>query len=233
MAAAVATPATTGPGQAEPTDPGLAQCGFARLMGKDIDYIVQKYAVLLGRRSKASNVDVVLGDFMSVSRQHARILYNFDAGGELCPACPWPLHRDLECMGQGQRPSGSSCHRSEPRSGVPRPAAGQSLRGGGERTPEHEPRRPWLGNLIANTPPLVPGRWEVEVLGKNGVAVDGATFLPGDANIPLHSKALLQIGQDVSFHFLLPKTSVLKAWCVAALPGSLSRSPGRGGERGS
>ncbi|KFM26227.1 Fork head transcription factor 1 [Auxenochlorella protothecoides] len=111
-------------------DPRVLQCGFARLLGKDVDYIVRKYEIVLGRRSKASTLDVILGDFMSVSRQHARILYSF-------------------------------------------PSA----------------------------------RWELQVLGKNGVAVDGVTYLPGGDPVPLASRALLQIGQDVSFHFLLPSST--------------------------
>lgn len=61
-------------------DPRVLQCGFARLLGKDVDYIVRKYEIVLGRRSKASTLDVILGDFMSVSRQHARILYSFPSG---------------------------------------------------------------------------------------------------------------------------------------------------------
>lgn len=58
-------------------DARVKRCGFARLHGEEVDYIVRKYDILLGRKSKASAVDVVLGDHMSVSRQHARIYYNF------------------------------------------------------------------------------------------------------------------------------------------------------------
>eukprot|EP00854_Cymbomonas_tetramitiformis_P004367 gene4367-5373_t len=52
--------------------------GFAKLQGKDFEYFVQKYNVSLGRKSKSSNVDVVLGDNMNLSRHHASIIYNFD-----------------------------------------------------------------------------------------------------------------------------------------------------------
>ena len=62
-----------------PDDPRLSRAGFARLAGDEVNYIIRKYEVLLGRRSKTAGLDVVLGDYMSVSRQHGRIYYNFDA----------------------------------------------------------------------------------------------------------------------------------------------------------
>ena len=59
-------------------DPRLKRCGFAKLLGTDVDFILRKYNCSMGRRSKASNTDVVLGDVMSISRQHAEIRYSFD-----------------------------------------------------------------------------------------------------------------------------------------------------------
>jgi hypothetical protein len=59
--------------------PALKQkAGFAKLVGTDIDYLMRKYDIMLGRRSKNACPDVVLGDALNVSRQHARIYYNFD-----------------------------------------------------------------------------------------------------------------------------------------------------------
>mmetsp|Transcript_16128 Transcript_16128/g.22277 ORF Transcript_16128/g.22277 Transcript_16128/m.22277 type:complete len:145 (-) Transcript_16128:208-642(-) len=56
------------------------QVGFAKLQGKDFEYFVQKYEIKLGRRSKSSNVDIVLGDNMNLSRHHASIIYSFERG---------------------------------------------------------------------------------------------------------------------------------------------------------
>lgn len=55
-----------------------SRVGFARLLGDNIDHIVRKYDIILGRQNKNKPVDVVLGDTMSVSRQHARIRYDFE-----------------------------------------------------------------------------------------------------------------------------------------------------------
>ncbi|KAL4856048.1 60S ribosomal protein L35a-3 [Chlorella vulgaris] len=48
-------------------------------------------------------------------------------------------------------------------------------------------------------------RFEMEVLGKNGVKVDGVEHKQGDAPVPLASQTMLQIGDGVTFYFLLPK----------------------------
>lgn len=61
-----------------PSDPRLKSVGFAKLAGENVDHIMRKYEIVLGRKSKASPVDVVLGDMMSVSRQHAKIYFNFE-----------------------------------------------------------------------------------------------------------------------------------------------------------
>jgi hypothetical protein len=47
------------------------------------------------------------------------------------------------------------------------------------------------------------------VLGKNGVRVNGVDHKPGApggaAPVPLHSQSLLQIGEELTMYFLLPK----------------------------
>lgn len=57
------------------------EAGFAKLQGEDFEYYMQTYSIVLGRNSKKSSVDVDLaglGGGMNISRQHARILYDFD-----------------------------------------------------------------------------------------------------------------------------------------------------------
>jgi hypothetical protein len=61
------------------------QVGFAKLQGARMEYVIQKHTVSMGRHSKTSNVDLVLGDNMNLSRHHADIAFNFDSG-ECCPA---------------------------------------------------------------------------------------------------------------------------------------------------
>ena len=58
----------------------VEEVGFAKLKGTNglaIEYIIKKYAITIGRKSKSTPVDVVLGDSMSISRNHATIEYNF------------------------------------------------------------------------------------------------------------------------------------------------------------
>ncbi|KAH7439751.1 hypothetical protein KP509_04G074500 [Ceratopteris richardii] len=57
------------------------EAGFAKLQGEDFEYYMQTYSIVLGRNSKKSSVDVDLaglGGGMNISRQHARIFYDFD-----------------------------------------------------------------------------------------------------------------------------------------------------------
>ena len=59
----------------------VEKVGFAKLMGtegSDLDYTVKKYEIFIGRKSKSTPVDVVLGNSMSISRKHAKISYNFE-----------------------------------------------------------------------------------------------------------------------------------------------------------
>lgn len=60
---------------------GRLEAGFAKLKGEDFEYYMQSYSITLGRDSKKSTVDVdlhELGGGMNISRQHARIYYDFD-----------------------------------------------------------------------------------------------------------------------------------------------------------
>ena len=57
-------------------DPRLPKVGFAKLIGKDLDYTMRKYEITLGRKSK-QDIDVILGETQSLSRHHATIKYNF------------------------------------------------------------------------------------------------------------------------------------------------------------
>jgi hypothetical protein len=51
---------------------------YAKLEGEDFYYYVRKLQVSLGRKvSVPESVDVPLGNTKSVSRQHARLYYNF------------------------------------------------------------------------------------------------------------------------------------------------------------
>eukprot|EP00252_Welwitschia_mirabilis_P017239 TRINITY_DN38214_c0_g1_i1.p1 TRINITY_DN38214_c0_g1~~TRINITY_DN38214_c0_g1_i1.p1 ORF type:complete len:163 (+),score=13.86 TRINITY_DN38214_c0_g1_i1:275-763(+) len=57
------------------------EAGFAKLQGEDFEYYMQTYSIILGRNSKKSTVDIdlaSLGGGMNISRQHARIYYDFD-----------------------------------------------------------------------------------------------------------------------------------------------------------
>ncbi|EFJ28627.1 hypothetical protein SELMODRAFT_93522 [Selaginella moellendorffii] len=59
---------------------GELEAGFAKLQGEDFEYYMQTYSIILGRNSKKSTVDVDLasmGGGMNISRQHARIYYDF------------------------------------------------------------------------------------------------------------------------------------------------------------
>lgn len=86
-----------------PDDPRLGTVAYAKLQGDGLEYFIRKYEVLLGRKSKSTELDIVLGacstvvlpaaipelpschhafvgDNMNISRQHAKIAYNFALG---------------------------------------------------------------------------------------------------------------------------------------------------------
>lgn len=77
-------------------DPRLQQCGFAKLEGEHVHHIMRKYEIILGRKSKSKDTDVVLGDVMSVSREHAKIYYNFDTSEGLMLAAMSRLSRSCK-----------------------------------------------------------------------------------------------------------------------------------------
>ncbi|CAL0324410.1 unnamed protein product [Lupinus luteus] len=59
---------------------GRVEAGFAKLQGKDFEFYMQTYSILLGRSSKISSVDLDLsrlGGGTTISRHHARIYYDF------------------------------------------------------------------------------------------------------------------------------------------------------------
>lgn len=43
-------------------DSRLQRCGFAKLVGQDFEYFIRKYEISLGRKSKSTELDVVLGN---------------------------------------------------------------------------------------------------------------------------------------------------------------------------
>lgn len=59
-------------------DARMQRVAFAHLVGNGIDYLVKKYEITLGRKAKNYTPDVIMGETMSVSRQHAKIIFNFD-----------------------------------------------------------------------------------------------------------------------------------------------------------
>ncbi|KAK9836684.1 hypothetical protein WJX74_005980 [Apatococcus lobatus] len=65
---------------AAPADERIDKSGFALLKGENLEVYVKKYVIELGRRSKSATLDVVLGDNMNLSRQHAQILFDFEKG---------------------------------------------------------------------------------------------------------------------------------------------------------
>ncbi len=64
------------------------------------------------------------------------------------------------------------------------------------------------------------GSWEMVVMGKNGVTVQGTLYAPVDgqpmSGIQLHSQDYIQIG-DRGFYFLLPRSQARHAQSVGAL----------------
>jgi len=43
-------------------DPRISRIAFAKLQGDGFEYFVRKYEVLLGRKSKSTELDIVLGE---------------------------------------------------------------------------------------------------------------------------------------------------------------------------
>ena len=42
-------------------DPRVGRVAFAKLQGEGLEYFIRKYEVLLGRKSKSTELDIVLG----------------------------------------------------------------------------------------------------------------------------------------------------------------------------
>lgn len=42
-------------------DPRLAKIGFCKLVGESVEHYAKKYEINIGRKSKASGLDVVIG----------------------------------------------------------------------------------------------------------------------------------------------------------------------------
>ena len=77
-----------------PDDPRLERCGFAKLQGEGIELYAKKTEIIIGRQSKSTALDVVLGENMNVSRQHAKIAYNPSKGS----MCAFTSVRRAGCM---------------------------------------------------------------------------------------------------------------------------------------
>ena len=60
-----------------PSDPRVRRVGFCKLQGEGIDFYAQKYIILIGRKSKNANLDVVIGDLNCT-------LLGFDTGLQDC-----------------------------------------------------------------------------------------------------------------------------------------------------
>lgn len=46
---------------APPDDPRLERCGFCKLYGPELEFYSKRYDIQIGRRSKSTKLDVVLG----------------------------------------------------------------------------------------------------------------------------------------------------------------------------
>jgi hypothetical protein len=117
-----------------------------------------------------------MAETMSVSRQHAKIIYNFDTRKSITHAktreklINYKINTNLSPL----------------------------------RSLSSLPSLLLLTCYFSPFFSIFTDRFELIVLGRNGVTVDGALYQPESGAVPLKSKALLQIG-DVSFYFLLPK----------------------------
>jgi len=195
-------------------DQRIQGCGFAKLVGDNVDFVMKKYSIVMGRKSKNSTNDLVLGDLMSLSRQVSRkcieratptrlppfLLYQFPSSTThfilllILYLSPPPLltfiHTACTHILQFQIKYVSSLFSSLDLHYYPFPSL--SL------TPPPPPS-PSSFSTSSST-----DEFELEVLGKNGVSVNGTPYVPGDPPARLESKCLLQMG-EVSLYFLLPR----------------------------
>lgn len=207
-----------------PDDPRLPRVGFAHLYGASVDYVVRKYDVLIGRSSKTSTVDVMLGDVKLLSREHARIRYDKAkgakrgwGGGEEGEGGASAGDASAARVGDFSRRSASTAEKAETNGGA---AAERRLAvfgpssggGGGEGGDGFSSRlagpppallpsltRPFRARFV----PLPIGHWELTVLGRNGVRVNGRQRVPSNEGIVLRSSTRLEIA-GISFWFFLP-----------------------------
>lgn len=61
MAAVQLPPGSSAEAKAMQRDPRIVRCGFCKLEGEDLDFVSRRYEVTIGRRSKTTPLDVVLG----------------------------------------------------------------------------------------------------------------------------------------------------------------------------
>lgn len=150
------------------------------------EFFIRKYETLLGRRSSSAQADVVLGDNMNTSRKHASITYNFEKGTALRKQSMTADVCQLHCRIVAVRTGPSSCPalaRSYSRSRAD--SALKPLITGLHQLPCH--------NIFADCSALCssvscPGVFELTVLGKNGVSIDGVLFTPNSSPAPLASR---------------------------------------------
>ena len=56
-------------------DPRLGRVAFAKLQGDGLEYFIRKYEVLLGRKSKSTELDIVLGENFSAPQSLLDLVY--------------------------------------------------------------------------------------------------------------------------------------------------------------
>ncbi|GAX81600.1 hypothetical protein CEUSTIGMA_g9028.t1 [Chlamydomonas eustigma] len=128
----------------DPDDPRIQKVAYAKLLGEGIEVFIRKLEITLGRTTKSMPLDVVLGDNMNISRQHAKINYNLETRN-----------------------------------------------------------------------------FELSVMGKNGVSVNGTLYTPMSPPQPLRSQDLLSVGEK-SFYFLLPRKTPPPSYSKRLSMGALS-----------
>lgn len=57
-------------------DPRTGRVAFAKLQAEGFEYFVRKYEILLGRKSKSTELDIVLGEKLSCQQVCLVILNN-------------------------------------------------------------------------------------------------------------------------------------------------------------
>lgn len=74
-----------------PDDPRIARCGFCRLEGDGgLDFFAQRYEIALGRKSKSTHLDVVLGALLAFKQRRC---FCSQAAFGACVLSPFPMNR--------------------------------------------------------------------------------------------------------------------------------------------